>query len=289
MKISHEVPLSLLAASRDFNDYDYALVHLFEENAKYYDFYKESLDLGRTVILDNSVFELETAFDPDRFAFWINKLQPTEYIIPDVLDNANQTIQNVKDWVSNYDVPGKKIGVVQGSTFEEAIYCYNMIAPLVDKIAISFNCKFYETRYHNFYKDGDPIILDYDLHGAPITILTQYVTKQRHLLSEWMCGRVSFLQHLVELGYTKPVHLLGCSLPQEFKAYTGSEYSFIDSVDTSNPIVHAINDIKYLPDYGLTDKVSTKLIDYLYQDVAVSDDMMYNIEQFRSYCNEVQA
>lgn len=289
MKISHEVPLSLLEASRDFNDYDYALVHLFEENTKYYDFFKTSLDLGRTVILDNSVFELETAFDPDRFAFWINKLQPTEYIIPDVLDDARQTIQNVKDWISNYDVPGKKIGVVQGSTVEEAIDCYHAIAPLVDKIAISFNCKFYEQMYHTFYKDEHPVILDYDASGAPITILTQYETKQQHLLSEWMCGRISFVSKLAQLGNIKPVHLLGCSLPQEFKAYTGSEYSFIDSVDTSNPIVHAINDIKYLYDYGLTNKVSTKLIDYLYQDVAVSDNMMYNVEQFRSYCNEVQA
>lgn len=30
MLVSHEVPLSLLEKSRSFNDYDYALVHLFE-------------------------------------------------------------------------------------------------------------------------------------------------------------------------------------------------------------------------------------------------------------------
>ena len=34
--ISHEVPLSLLEMSRWFNDYDYALVHLFEDYPHYY-------------------------------------------------------------------------------------------------------------------------------------------------------------------------------------------------------------------------------------------------------------
>ena len=31
MKISHESPLALLKISRAYNDYDYALVHLFEK------------------------------------------------------------------------------------------------------------------------------------------------------------------------------------------------------------------------------------------------------------------
>ena len=32
MLISHESPISMLEKSRDYNDYDYALVHLFEED-----------------------------------------------------------------------------------------------------------------------------------------------------------------------------------------------------------------------------------------------------------------
>jgi hypothetical protein len=62
MKVSHESPLSLLATSRQYNDYDYALVHLFEELPDYYKFFKESLEQGRHVILDNSVVGAQANF-----------------------------------------------------------------------------------------------------------------------------------------------------------------------------------------------------------------------------------
>ena len=47
-----------MTESRSFNDYDYALVHLFETHPKYYEFFEESLLRGREVYLDNSLFEL---------------------------------------------------------------------------------------------------------------------------------------------------------------------------------------------------------------------------------------
>ena len=39
MQISHEVPIALLKKSKDFNDYDYCLLHLLEkpEYKKYYE------------------------------------------------------------------------------------------------------------------------------------------------------------------------------------------------------------------------------------------------------------
>ena len=56
MLISHEVPKCLFEKSLDFNDYDYALVHLFDEDPEYLEFYKNSLKNGRHVLLDNSIF-----------------------------------------------------------------------------------------------------------------------------------------------------------------------------------------------------------------------------------------
>ena len=284
MKISHEVPFALLEKSRSFNDYDYALVHLFEEHKQYYDFFAESLKLGRTVILDNSVFELDSAFDPDRFAYWINKLQPTEYIIPDVLDDAQKTIDNIHSWNATYNVPGKKIGVVQGSTEVEALECYKAISPLVDKIAISFNCKFYETLFDICYDEhGQAIVMDQDLYGKELTILSQFGTKAKHRLNEWQRQRVIFLNNIKKLGVDKPVHLLGCSLPQEFENYRNG-FEFIESVDTSNPIVHAMNGIQY-EDWGLLDKVSTKLIEYLDHTEFDEEILNYNINKFKQFCN----
>ena len=92
MKISHESPLCLLDRSRSYNDYDYALVHLFETEPTYYQFFKDSVAQGRHVLLDNSIFELGTAFGSDRYAHWIKELKPTEYIIPDVLEDTIGTM-----------------------------------------------------------------------------------------------------------------------------------------------------------------------------------------------------
>ena len=252
MKISHEVPLSLLSMSRSFNDYEYALVHLYETQPEYLKFYKESIDLGREVILDNSVFELEEAFDAERFKYWINETKPTYYIIPDVLDNSEQTIKNVHEWVK--DVPGQTIGVIQGESFEQALVCYKEIKDHVDRIAISFNCKFYER------EEGETIY------------------------HKWALGRIRFVNYIATLEETKPMHLLGCSLPQEFKFYRDPKFDFIKSVDTSNPIVHAINDIKYTDD-GLDTKVSTKLIEYMNQETFDMETLLYNVEKFREFCN----
>ncbi len=66
MLVSHESPISMLETSRKYNDYDYALVHLFETHPQYYNFFKVSLNLGREVLLDNSIFELGEAFDSEK-------------------------------------------------------------------------------------------------------------------------------------------------------------------------------------------------------------------------------
>ena len=62
MLVSHETPISFLDKSLRYNDYDYALVHLFETHPEYYSFFKRMLSMGREVLLDNSIFELKTAF-----------------------------------------------------------------------------------------------------------------------------------------------------------------------------------------------------------------------------------
>ena len=77
IKISHESPLSMLEISRTYNNYDYALVHLFETHPEYYKFFEDSVKMGRHVLLDNSIFELGKSFDPKRYAYLIQKLQPT--------------------------------------------------------------------------------------------------------------------------------------------------------------------------------------------------------------------
>ena len=103
----------------------------------------------------------------------------------------------------------------------------------------------------------------------------------------WMYGRQSLLEVLLatgEINTSKPHHLLGAGLPQEFAKY--KFYDWIDTVDTSNPVVHGIKGIRYErgPEYdihGLEDKESTKLFKLLDDDVDNIDDVLYNIRMFR--------
>jgi hypothetical protein len=261
MKISHESPLCLLDRSRSYNDYDYALVHLFETEPTYYQFFKDSLAQGRHVLLDNSIFELGTAFDSDRYAYWIKELQPTEYIIPDVLESALGTMDNALDWKEKYsDLPGKTIGVVQGKTYEDLVQCYDYLDTVigVDKIAISFDYSYY-----------------LELCPHP---------------NKWMgyaLGRVQTLTRLLQDGVInteKPHHLLGCALPIEFMFYRQG-FEWLESLDTSNPIVHALLGFGYEPG-GLDAKKSIKLIELLNTPeptVANMHTIKHNILYFRSF------
>jgi hypothetical protein len=67
IKIAHESPKEIFEEVQRYTDYDYALVHLFEEDKGYLDQFKKAAAKGREIILDNSIFELEEAFDADKF------------------------------------------------------------------------------------------------------------------------------------------------------------------------------------------------------------------------------
>ena len=109
MLVSHETPISILEESKLYNDYDYALVHLFETHPEYYNFFKCSLAAGREVLLDNSIFELGESFDPKKYIKYITELNPTFYIVPDVLEDAQGTMSSWNKFFLNYgsDLKGR--------------------------------------------------------------------------------------------------------------------------------------------------------------------------------------
>jgi len=271
MKISHESPLSLMPQSRNYNDYDYALVHLFEEIPEYYEFFTDAVKDGRHVLLDNSVFELGEAFDPVKYAFWISRLKPAEYIIPDVLEDALGTMDKALDWKENQwallhqgETPlapnTKCIGVVQGKTYNELVQCYQYMDEVigVDKIAISFDYSYY-------------------LEVCP----------HPNKWAGYALGRAQTLTRMLNDGIInqgKAHHLLGCALPIEFFFYREG-FNWIESVDTSSPIVHGLCNIVYEPG-GIINKQSIKLVDLIHSNPTNEqvDKINWNLSIFRTYC-----
>ncbi len=264
IKIAHEAPIDIFEEVQRYTDYDYALVHLLEQNGRYRDTFERAVKKGREVILDNSIFELEEAFDAEKFDLWVKRLKPTWYIVPDALEDAYKTIDQMEDWNNKgygYDASGK-IGVVQGQTYDEIVDCYNYMNKEadVDMIAISF---------------------DYSYYSKSCPHPNKYVS--------WMLGRVKLLGDLLKDGVInkeKKHHLLGCGLPQEFSFYKHSDYNWIYSLDTSNPVVHGIKGIEYGSD-GLWSKESQKLHELIETELELEQEqkILHNIERFRWLTN----
>lgn len=245
IQVSHESPLQLLEESLQYNDYQYALVHLCEDNEEYRDWFTTvNKRFGADVLLDNSIFELGESFDPEKYAYWVREINPNYYIVPDVLEEATGTMQKWQDWEDNFDPKQNKslkIGVVQGKTYQDLVDCYTFMSHVADYIAISFDYSYYQTT------------------GLGNTKLERMTS-----------GRQRFIQQLIDEGiwnWNKPVHLLGCSLAREYRYYVDKSVTNIRSVDTSNPVVAALKGLKYNGDLGLQEKPSTMLCDLINADV----------------------
>jgi len=263
IKVSHESPISILQTSTLYNDFDYALVHLFESHPKYYQYFKTARDVyNREVLLDNSIFELGHAFDSDKFLSAILDLKPNMFIVPDVLENSISTRDSFTSWKQNIirikdQCLTKTIGAVQGKTWQQLIDCYKYMSDNADMIAISFDFSYYD-----------------------------HTGEGNTQLERWCSGRQRFITQLIDAGiwnWNKPHHLLGCSLAREFRYYINHNIFNIVSCDTSNPIVAAIHGLKYDADYGLQSKPSTKLADLIDHEVT-KDEMEiidYNTKMFK--------
>jgi len=259
IKVSHEVPLCLLDESLNFNDYDYVLPHLLE-NKEYFNFFSKAKKEGRYIVMDNSVHELGTPLDTAQLLKWIDVLEPDEFIVPDYFFDMTKSIVSAKEW-SKIVIPEKtnKVAVVQATSIEEAIQCYQIYKDLgYKKIAFSYSAEYY-------------------------TELSMHPNKN---LGKAL-GRIFVVSALFELGIinkTDRVHLLGCCVPQEFAWY--KDMPFIESIDTSNPIMAAIDGMEY-GSTGLINKPKSKIDEVLNIDInGINLRMLnHNIEMFRKINN----
>ena len=257
IKISHETPLCLLEDSKHFNDYDYCLPHLLDEEKGYEEYFRQVKKEGRYIIMDNSLHELGEAYNNNRLMYWINELEPDEFIVPDVWENRDQSVVNAKEW-SQIILPENttKVAVVQATTIHEASTCYQTYKDLgYKKIAFSYGASYYNDVVPHPNKDLGKAL------GRLLVISALYKTKVIH--------------------QDDRIHLLGCSVPQEFGWYKG--YDCIESIDTSNPVMAALEGTRYNLS-GLDKKPKANMNDYFYMlDEQVNWDLLTNnLNRFRT-------
>ena len=249
IKVSHELPIDLLYLSKGVNDYEYCLPHLLDQNKSYKDYFYQAKKDGRYIIMDNSLHELGKAYDSKRLLHWINELKPNEFIVPDVWQDKTSTLVNAKRW-SKIELPEgvTKVAVVQADDYGDAVECYSILST-----------------HHGYHKIAFSYGADYYARMVP----------HPNSLVGKMMGRILTISNMYKDGMIRKsdrIHLLGCALPQEFSYYR--DFPFIESIDTSNPIIHGLKGIKY-KHYGLLTKDTTK-IDQL-EEIELTSDVLYNV------------
>jgi hypothetical protein len=259
MKISHELPLSLMKFAYKWNDYDYCLPHLIDQYTEYKEFFEYSRDHQRFIIMDNGLFEGVTHTTEDLLDK-IELIRPNIFIVPDAWNDAATTLRNAKSWVINFkeNLPAgvELMAVCQGQDMTELISTYQTLVDLgYTHIAFNHSSIAYQKEY----------------------------TGMDHLKAS-MYGRMEFIRRLVASGTIRKTyyhHLLGCSLPQEFMSY--KDWEFIKSVDTSNPILVGAEGIRYA-DSGLVFKPKEKLEHYFEKDLeAKLEDIIFNVNRFKAF------
>jgi hypothetical protein len=260
MRVSHELPIDLMQYSYEWNDYDYCLPHLIDKYERYKLFFQKARVDKRFIIMDNGLFEgVEHTIDDllDK----IHLIRPNVFIVPDAWNDTTTTVRSAKHWMMNY---GKKLkemdielmAVCQGKTIEELLLTYQMLVDLGYK-HIAFNHS--SIAYQDRYPMNQPLFAQ-------------------------MYGRIELIRMLIEKNIVRKGlyhHLLGCSLPQEFLAY--SEIKWITSVDTSNPIIVGSEGNRY-GDNGIEYKPKTKIEELFEVDLSERlEDIKFNINKFKSY------
>ena len=261
IKISHEVPFCLLKQSRDFNDYDYCLPHLMDENEEYRNFFYESKKMGRYIVMDNSLHELGEAYNSERLMHWVNEIEPNEFIVPDVWEDYAASVRNAKLW-SYPELPTNttKVAVVQAKSIYEAGLCVQAYRDLgYKKIAFSYGAEYYHSEMcpHPNKDLGKAI-------GRFMVLSTLYKNKT--------------------LTDFDRVHLLGTANPIEFGMY--SNFKFIESIDTSNPVMAGIEKRVYYQ-LGISPKPVANMNKYqdVSEDFIETELIEYNIKKFREINN----
>ena len=259
MKISHELPLSLMHNAYKWNDYDYCLPHLIDQYDQYRTFFQKSRLDKRFIIMDNGLFEgvLHTTED---LLEKINLVRPDIFIVPDAWNDSNTTLVNAKSWMINYKqhIPEgvNLMAVCQGNDMTELTTTYQTLVDLgYTHIAFNHSSIAYQHEY----------------------------TGMNHLKAS-MNGRMEFIRRLVASGTIRKSyyhHLLGCSLPQEFMSY--KDWPFIKSVDTSNPILVGAENQRYT-DSGILWKPKEKLEHYFEKNLSNQiEDIKFNVEMFKQF------
>ena len=267
--IAHETPLSIMKSENHFmiNDYTYVLLHKLIEDPEYYNAVKDIMNVGAStgtshqVYLDNSCFELGTSLSNELLYEWCQKLLPSVVILPDTLGNKEATISQTNEFLASYpDTAGYGMAVIQGDSPDEMLECYQ---------------EFRDQRVGDY---------EQDIYMIGIPFVYSWVEKDPLTQARERIKLLKLLKDSRIVDRNRAHHLLGTWQAREFNYY--GDYNWIRSIDTSNPIMAAIDGSKYT-DMGLNEKPIATFDSSYHMNISDIDmDLLYyNVNKFKEIVN----
>jgi len=265
--ISHESPLCLLEKSKEYNDFQYILPYFYTR----YDKYKKFMDeYNGMKILDCGLFEGEVPTIQELIQL-IKQSKPTIFIPVDTWNDATATAKDAKYWMSL-----KKTGVLephlnlmvvlQGKTFSEIEQLYQQCIDL---------------GYRHFAFNHSSIAYQNEVGSVEDKIEKAKI------------GRITLIRRLWNKNIIKEhhwIHLLGATDVTEFHYYNQALPGIVNSIDTSNPIIKAIEEGLYT-EQNFKTKSKSKMEQFFDLDIDKEclENILSNINCFRNIVNKIKA
>ena len=202
MKVCFIVPRKYHFLSQKHSDYYLPLAHQLKKG-------DEFLYEDKYTVLDNGAFELGRSVSTDYLASVAAWLQPDEVVIPDVLYDADKTLELSEEFFSSFSGEFKFMAVAQGKTWNEWLHCYKrfLVDPRVSTIGIPCKIPFFVFNFR-------------------FPIFQMLPEKHRTVYS-----RVSIVDELERRNLlTKPLHILGCIDPLEY--FYLKQYPYVNRTDS---------------------------------------------------------
>lgn len=192
MKLGLECPNELLELVQPFANFDWILVNRYLENEVYANYYRNSDNLK---FVDNSVTETGEPCSIEELKQVFDDCRANYMVAPDWIGEYQKTVEAYKECISK--LPKEQvIGVLQGSTPEEALKCLDIFESTI--VAVPYRV--------GGSKKGDP---------------NELMALRRELV-------------VAHIPNDKLVHLLGFTSTSEFMWYANR--SNVWGIDTDVPI-----------------------------------------------------
>ena len=226
---------------------------------------------SRHTILDNGADELGEGLYGEELYSLAEEIRPNELILPDVLGDANKTMDRSleywENWIQREDGHKSQLmGVVQGLTFEEWIRCYDYFSAweAIDTIGVIYDVEF-------------------DIPGSD-------TSGQTSKTQQWSLRRPQLIQWLHRhRDVSKPMHLLGTSNLWEL-AYLRDHcpHMRVRSCDTTAPFAAASADVLWSGDQ-FVEKDWSRLDFSVSWDLKAERIAQLNLYDFITACGDTAA